>query len=275
MRQDYAKRQYAGEKVGSENCRINVEDRESRELRQASKTADAGKVTANLKGGPRWDRRVRRILPLLLTLIIGIILPVGAALSTWKWEQKIQVMRFTQDARDLVHLLRDNIKDKLIELQGIASFFGTPGEVSRDAFLQFVAPYLSYLHFSYDPSIQALEWIPRVPGKERRRYEEMARREGFPDFQITENNTQGQLVQAGERNEYFPIYFVDPYLGNEKALGYDLASDPIFRKEMLFSQEFGAPASMETMRLMQELGIQRCLLMLLPVYSFCLHLSPL
>jgi CHASE1-domain containing sensor protein len=257
----------AGERVASENSRIDVGYRESREPRSGSKRADNGEVPANLQGGQSRGRGVGRIWPLVLTLVLGIILPVGASLSTWKWEQKIQTMRFTQDARDLVHLLRDNIKDKLIELQGIASFCGTSEEVSRNAFLQFVAPYLSYLHFSYDPSIQALEWIPRVPGKERRRYEEMARREGLPDFQITENNAQGQMVRAGERKEYFPVYFVDPYLGNEKALGYDLASDPIYRKEMLFSQEFGAPASMATMRLTQEPGNQRCLLMFLPVYQ--------
>ena len=53
-----------------------------------------------------------------------------------------------------------------------------------------------------------------------------ARTEGFPDFQFTERIAQGKMKRAERRKEYFPVYFVEPYKGNEMALGFDLASNP-------------------------------------------------
>ena len=49
----------------------------------------------------------------------------------------------------------------------------------------------------------------------------------YPNFRITERQKQGVMVPAAPRDEYFPVYLVSPYEGNEAALGFDLASNPI------------------------------------------------
>jgi len=97
----------------------------------------------------------------------------------------------------------------------------TTHHVEREEFGRFTLPLLAQ-----DQAIQALEWIPRVPTRSPRKYEEDARNDGFPSFQFTER-TSGKLARAGEREEYFPVFFVAPFNGNEKALGFDLASDPV------------------------------------------------
>lgn len=65
------------------------------------------------------------------------------------------------------------------------------------------------------PDIKALEWIPRIAHAEREAAE-YYRRAHFPSFQITERQ-EGQMVRAGQRDEYYPVYFVEPYAGNEAA----------------------------------------------------------
>ena len=71
-----------------------------------------------------------------------------------------------------------------------------------------------------------MEWVPRVPLDRRRAFESLAHIDGFSDFQITEKSSQGDIQAVAERDEYFPVYYVEPYKGNEAALGFDLASNP-------------------------------------------------
>jgi CHASE1-domain containing sensor protein len=65
----------------------------------------------------------------------------------------------------------------------------------------------------------------------REAYEKMAREDGFTDFQIREIVTRGKMKRADRRAEYFPVYFVEPYKGNEIALGFDLASNHMHERK--------------------------------------------
>jgi signal transduction histidine kinase len=75
------------------------------------------------------------------------------------------------------------------------------------------------------PGVVALEWIPRVPAGEREAYEEQAFKDGVFDFRFSERGPAGELVAAGRRAEHFPVYFIEPFAGNEAGLGLDLAAD--------------------------------------------------
>jgi PAS domain S-box-containing protein len=205
--------------------------------------------------------------PLVATLVLGILLSVSASYLTWKWQEERQTVRFTNEANNLVIAVRDAIKQIHTELQGLASMYSLNEGVSRANFYHFVAPYFSYLNPLYNLSIQALEWIPRVPANQRDRYEEMARQDGFPGFQITENSPPGQMVRAGARQEYFPVYYVEPFHGNERALGYDLASNPERRQALRLSRDSGEPVATAPIRLVQEKGRQKGFLIFWPVYQ--------
>jgi CHASE domain len=56
------------------------------------------------------------------------------------------------------------------------------------------APQVGRQALARHPGLQVLSWDRRVPDARRRAYEEAVRREGYPDFQIMEQNAQGQLV---------------------------------------------------------------------------------
>jgi len=147
-------------------------------------------------------------------------------------------------------------------LYSIDGLFRSSQEVERDEFAKFVARPLA--HHS---GIQALEWVPRVPGTERAVYEARARQDGYADFQIKEVDSRGQLMPALPRAEYFPVYYLEPFKGNEKALGFDLASNPARRSAMNRARDTGQPIASSRIRLVQETGRQFGILIFLPIYA--------
>ena len=58
--------------------------------------------------------------------------------------------------------------------------------------------------------------------------EQVARKDGLFSFQITERDARGNLVKAGSRPEFMPIYYAEPFDGNEDILGVDLAFQPAY-----------------------------------------------
>jgi signal transduction histidine kinase/CheY-like chemotaxis protein/sensor domain CHASE-containing protein len=104
--------------------------------------------------------------------------------------------------------------------------------------------------------IQAVNWAPLVPAAERDYYEDQARLAGRFGFEITERAASGSLRRAGERATYYPLYFIEPVPGNERAIGFDLGSDSHRWAALQRSIRTGKPAATEPLRLIQEQGDQ-------------------
>ena len=81
-------------------------------------------------------------------------------------------------------------------------------------------------HLSSAPDIEAIAWIPVVDEKNKSTYELLARQEGYENFQIKSNSS------LPLEKKYFPIYYVEPFRGNEELLGVDIASTSIIEKAL-------------------------------------------
>ncbi|MFQ5894795.1 MAG: CHASE domain-containing protein, partial [Nitrospinota bacterium] len=165
--------------------------------------------------------------------------------------------RAASRAKTLQHGLHMNL-DLLRSIGGLYAAFR---EVDRQGFRLFVRPILEG-----HGEIQALEWIPRVTGGRRAAYEEAARKEGYPAFQFTQRSAKGTMERAARREEYFPVYFVEPLKGNEKAFGFDLGSNPTRRAALVKARDEGQMVATARIRLVQETGQQFGFLIFLPVY---------
>jgi PAS domain S-box-containing protein len=169
--------------------------------------------------------------------------------------------RFYRAAESNVSLLDQGLDAYMIVLQSLAAFHDASEVITRQAFSRFVNGFLTRY-----PGIQALEWIPRVPASSRASYEESARRDGFPGFQITERNAHGEIALASERSEYFPVYYVEPYARNEAALGFDLASNSIRFAALSASRDTGKIVATAPITLVQETASEKGLLVFVPRY---------
>jgi CHASE1-domain containing sensor protein len=91
-----------------------------------------------------------------------------------------------------------------------------------------------------------------ITSRERTLYERAARRDGITNFEIKEPSPQGQLVRAGRRDQYIPVYYLETVLGNKRFLGFDSASDPMWREVMDGARDSGKPTATQEMMLLSS-----------------------
>jgi len=208
------------------------------------------------------DSRLFRHIAPALVVCIGIALSVLIFMTTGKMEDARLKAGFEQDAQNRFTSFKNISDNYLLELEALKAFYASSKKVTRAEFRVFTKELLSQFNRT-----QALEWIPRVPDPERAAYEAEARREGLPDFQMTERSAQGVMVKADRRKEYFPVYFVEPFKGNEAALGNDLASEPLILAALNYARDTGEVIATAGIKPVQEKGESYSVLILQPVYS--------
>lgn len=204
---------------------------------------------------------MRRYSSALGIAAAGILLSVIIFTTLRGLESKNAEAAFNGVAQEHLDALETNITLALDNLVAIGALFDHADDVTRRQFDLFTSPLLARTQ-----AVQALEWIPRVPDRERPQWEKRARDDGFPSFQFTERASAGRLVRAGDRDEYFPVFYVAPFRGNEKALGYDLASDPVRHAALRDAADFGQLAATGRIVLVQETTDQYGFLIFRPVY---------
>ena len=207
--------------------------------------------------GASLRRQISVSLPVCLTFALVVL----SFVYTSAWEQTRIAAEFERRTDKVFQELEDNFDNYIDALHSIESFFGSSVTVGRQEFKSFVSRW-----FLRHRGIQALSWNPRVLDSERTAYEQAARRNGFTNFQITEQNGQGELARAAPRAEYAPVYYLEPYVGNESALGFDVASDPIRREALNQARDTGKPRATDPTTLVQDAELKPGFLVFLPIY---------
>ena len=180
----------------------------------------------------------------------------------WDQQRTLWSDKFLSQVQRDMSFLEARLEINEQVLLGVRSFFQASNYVDLQEFKTYVGPIIKEYKF-----IQALEWIPRVPAAERQAYEERMQKEGFPDFEFTDRLKQGEMGRAGSREEYFPVYYVEPIKGNEKAIGFDLASNSIRLKSLEESRDSGKPLATDKITLVQEKQSQAGVLIFAPFYG--------
>ena len=170
--------------------------------------------------------------------------------------------QFYSDADKDINIIKRNIDDHLFILTALAQFFTNSQSVTRKEFHNFTQLYLERF-----PNIQALEWIPRVYHHQRPDYEKQAQADGFRDFRLSERQQQGFMIPAKPRDEYFPVYYINPLKGNETALGFDLASNPIRQAMLTQAIATNKVTASEPITLVQEKEQQDGILIVQPIFQ--------
>jgi signal transduction histidine kinase/sensor domain CHASE-containing protein len=211
-------------------------------------------------GRPRaaWrPRRAALVLPPIALLAASVVLFLLAS----RWEQDRLRVAFHQRADTVTTNLQTGISSYLQLLRAIERFYVTSDTIDRHGFRQFVQTAVRDF-----PGLTALSWNARVRDAERASFEAAVRREGFPQFQVMERDAQGQLQPAAHRDEYIVVTYIEPYAGNEAAVGFDIASNASRQAAIEQAHERGATVATGRIRLVQEPGEQWAILLLQPVY---------
>jgi PAS domain S-box-containing protein len=211
-----------------------------------------------LRPGEAWrERRMMLTVPVAVTFVLTTVV---VAYGT-QWERERLRLYFDQHATALASALERALNGYMGVLRSLESFHVASVHIDRDEFRAFTKQYLA----DYT-SLQALSWNPRILAGEREEFEAATRREGFPDFQITERTAEGRLVRAADRSEHVSVHYIEPFQENEAALGYDVYSQGTRREALDRARDTGRPVATGRINLVQEKGQQFGVLVFLPVY---------
>jgi len=212
---------------------------------------------ANMKNA-RLKGRLIVLVPIMLATVAVVILSLYSRNTEWKKER----LMFERRSSDLSHNLWSRIESDVDVVFNIERFFKASGVITRNDFQTFVKRFLQK-----KPGIQALEWVPRIPASQRQEYEKRASEDLGTAFHFRELQADGQLVKASNRPEYFPVYFAEPILGNERLLGFDLSSNSNRRKTMTKAAETDTAQATSRIKMVQERGLQYGILLFVPIYQ--------
>ncbi|GGK65701.1 EAL domain-containing protein [Amphritea balenae] len=207
------------------------------------------------------------VTPMLLALFAGqdstlfnrrlaVGLPMAGVLTTIfilffvtkNYEEQERKLIFSQQAEQLHTHMEDRFNAGLEVLYSLRSFFKSSEEVTGADFSSFTQHQLKRY-----PEIQALEWIPRIPHSIRDRYVKTV---GIPS-QIKQMSADGQLIKAVEKSHYYPITYIEPLKGNERAYGFDISSHPVAEKAQRHARLNNGVSITAPIRLVQEKGAQQ------------------
>lgn len=199
--------------------------------------------------------------PYLIVYFIGFLLTVLVAYLVTSNSTSKALIAFEEQVTPLVLSVEEAIQRDVEAVLAISSFYDASNHVDRLEFKTFVRGSLDRF-----PSIQVLEWIPRVSIDQRASYEAEARRDNLSDYTIKEKQN-GKMVPAGEREEYFPVFYVEPLESNKNALGFDLASNSERMQALNKARDSGNPVASGRVRLAQDTKDQFGVLFLVPIYD--------
>ena len=177
--------------------------------------------TNNLKKEPRSSTKHGRFFIPWLIALVGIA-TAGLTYHQIHLDQEARIqIEFERRAQSTANLMEEALRTRLETLRTLRELYHCSDTVSQDEFDR-AALQLTERH----TGIESLKWAPRVAAMQREPYENEARSNGNPAFNILEPGPAGTLSIAASRKEYFPIFFSVPFDRDPHALGFDLASSP-------------------------------------------------
>ena len=221
-------------------------------------------IATLLESRPRLSlfRSINHSFCLLTIITVGVVI-AGLAFEITKSDSERLVFDRFDDSADAAGLaITSSISAHVEPVLYIQDLYKASEFVSRDQFKIFSSRVLDSA-----PDVRGLSWIQRVKRTDRERFESEARAIGHANFSITERNSEGLLISAGERDEYFPVYHIEPMEGNDAALGFDLATNPSRLAALNEARDSGNISVTSRIKLVQETGTQFGILVLAPIYS--------
>lgn len=209
----------------------------------------------------QFDPRENRAVA--VTTLIGVLLAIVGLVVTQRVYNDFAGEEFRQQSAYYTQVVDRAFQNYTGVVREAAKPFGnSPYRVDRWEFFEYAKPRLPRY-----PGLKALIWAPRIPVQQIDDYELSARNDGLYGFSFRQANRHGAEEPISWRPEYFPIYFIEPFEGNENILGYDLGADSRLRAAAGRAVETGAAVAAKPVTWLQIDGVTESFLVLQPVFQ--------
>ncbi|MEQ6289010.1 PAS domain S-box protein [Vogesella sp. GCM10023246] len=201
-------------------------------------------LTMVLAGAPRplWRKRASTVaIPMLFAFSMLVVLYVNVS----RWEQTESMLEFQLQSQRMADTIQARLDEQESLLAQTKGLFAGDDEVTADEFRRFSQEALKRF-----PMIQAVEWAPRIALAQRPQFE-AAQQARLPGFSVRERDRRDVLQVAGTRALYYPITYIEPFQGNQLALGFDVFSTPARATTVQLAIRSGRSAATPPVRLIQ------------------------
>jgi|LNAP01.1.fsa_nt_gb diguanylate cyclase (GGDEF)-like protein/PAS domain S-box-containing protein len=205
-----------------------------------------------------WQNR-RFVISLAMTTTFALITAI--MIYALNQEKRHIEFEFEKDSIAMGLSLEKSLSMHIGVLTSLKSYFLSSDDVNRAEFRTFVDQSLQDWR-----GVHALTWNPLIASSQRDAFEQAVRSEGYSNFHITELGSANQLIKAASRAQYVPALFIEPYAGNQQALGYDISSEPLRRKAMERARDTGDVAISSRVRVITGDANEFAHLVFMPVY---------
>jgi len=209
-----------------------------------------------------WKFSYSRNLNLIIIVTIGAVLTLSAFFMVRMWEEVHVKAKFIEEALDYSSLFQQKMVHYTDEVEALKHFFDSVEEVDRASFRKFASSIMRE-----DADVKALEWIPYVRAEKKEEFENRAKADNLEHFLFREKGSNGEMIPVSERSAYYPVFYVEPFKGNEKAVGFDLGSNPMRFAAIRKARDSGTAVATGRLHLVQEDGDQIGFLLFIPVYD--------
>lgn len=201
---------------------------------------------------------LRRSTAAYLALLIGLLTTLAAALYLENDARERRARRFADAVREGTLSLQQRMDTYLAMVLGTRGLFASSDAVSRREFHAYVESLELQRRY---PGIQGIGYAVWLWPHEVAAHEARVRAEGHPGYHVW---------PPGPRDVYTAIVYLEPQdWRNQRAMGFDMFSEPTRHAAMQRALETNQPAASGKVRLVQENGSepQNGFLLYVPVYA--------
>lgn len=196
----------------------------------------------------------------LYVLLAGVMLSTGATWALDNSEDAARRRSLELDSLRLANDLRAVVPAHTALLSALRSLYRVNEPLTRAQFHNFV---IGGKLLDQHPGAQAYEFARRVPAADLATYESsvqatVAQHPAYPLFDVHPASTSEDL---------WVVEYLEPIVRNEAAFGLDLGAEPSRRQAVEAACMDDRPAATPPIRLVQEHGNSRGLVVLSPVYD--------
>ena len=176
---------------------------------------------------PSIEKKTRigraEFLPATTVLSIGLMLAFVAFYAVRGYYKNLDRQQFQRDVAYYGTSFKADVQRHVTSLAAIRAFVSASRSVTRWEFSAFARQILPQ-----NSGFNAVLWLPRVVQNQRGTYEAQLQGDGLFGLRIRDLVGQGKLVDAGARQYYLPITYIEPFDGNGSLLGLDLSESPAY-----------------------------------------------
>ncbi|MBX3617342.1 CHASE domain-containing protein [Nitrosomonas sp.] len=206
-----------------------------------------------------WKTRKTIIAPITLILVVLI---VAGFVNTSRLESKQQQTEIQSIGQSIAFLLQERFNAYNEMLSALRRLVELNPDMSYWQFDYFTQEILQEFE-----GIAGLSYNYLVRDRDRALFER-TQSEGISGkpFRITEMDAQGELTVASKRPEYMVVTYITPLGSNQRAIGYDIYSNPVRAEAIDRARHSGQPAATGLINLVQDQHNKTGILVLHPVH---------